>query len=186
MVALVLCSGYHPAAFTGEFVRGLGLAPQRLMIFPTEEQSPHSGSALYDCLCDRLALPAQAPPLLFIAFSAGVVAAVAGSQLWQQRGGRVAALIAVDGWGVPDLGATPLYRLSHDHFTHWSSALLGAGAAGFWAEPAVEHLQLWRSPQTISGWCEWRPGWRSRSTAADFLRQLLDQYRGNEEWSILS
>ncbi|NJO19264.1 MAG: hypothetical protein HC838_03205, partial [Spirulinaceae cyanobacterium RM2_2_10] len=141
----------------------------------------------YDCLCGspRSSLlrprPSSSSPSVLASSRLWL-----GSQLWQQRGGRVAALIAVDGWGVPDLGATPLYRLSHDHFTHWSSALLGAGAAGFWAEPAVEHLQLWRSPQTISGWCEWRPGWRSRSTAADFLRQLLDQYRGNEEWSILS
>jgi hypothetical protein len=75
-------------------------------------------------------------PLLLIGFSAGVVGAIAAANLWQGQGRRVAAVIAVDGWGVPQVGDFPLHRVSHDYFTHWSSAVLGAGADSFYADPA--------------------------------------------------
>ena len=55
------------------------------------------------------------------------------------------ALIAFDGWGVPLVGNFPIYRISHDQFTHWSSELLGKGDKSFYADPPVEHLDLWRS-----------------------------------------
>jgi hypothetical protein len=29
---------------------------------------------------------------------------------------------------------------------------LGGGNESFYADPGVEHLDLWRSPQTASGW----------------------------------
>ncbi|MGB3188280.1 MAG: hypothetical protein WBB43_02490, partial [Limnoraphis sp.] len=64
----------------------------------------------------------------------------------------VKALIALDGWGVPLGGNFPIYRISHDRFTHWSSALLGGGVESFYADPPVEHLDLWSSPQTARGW----------------------------------
>ncbi len=178
MTALVLCPGYHPAALTAAAIAGLGLHSPAPLVFPAPAQPPYSGPALCDFLRDRLAPPAAAPPVIFVGFSAGVVGAVAASWLWSQQGGRVAAAIALDGWGVPDLtlGTIPLHRLSHDAFTHWSSALLGAGGESFWAEPAVEHLALWRSPQTVSGWWQVRPGWRSRCTAAEFLLHLLHRY----------
>ncbi|UBF26093.1 hypothetical protein K9N68_31945 [Kovacikia minuta CCNUW1] len=91
-------------------------------------------------------------PLVFIGFSAGVVGAIAAAWGWQLLGGAVQAFIAVDGWGVPLGGTFPIYRISHDSFTHWSSALLGAGETSFYADPAVDHLVLWRSPQAVKGW----------------------------------
>ncbi|NJK53546.1 MAG: hypothetical protein HC936_13370 [Leptolyngbyaceae cyanobacterium SU_3_3] len=57
----------------------------------------------------------------------------------------------MDGWGVPLGGDFPIYRVSHDRFTHWSSAWWVAGLDSFYADPAVAHLDLWRSPQTVQG-----------------------------------
>ncbi|MCU0568633.1 MAG: hypothetical protein MUF49_18805 [Oculatellaceae cyanobacterium Prado106] len=91
-------------------------------------------------------------PLFFVGFSAGVVGAIGAARLWHQWGGQVQGLAAFDGWGVPLWGDFPIYRISHDAFTHWSSALLGAGQASFYAEPPVSHLALWRSPETVQGW----------------------------------
>ena len=51
---------------------------------------------------------------MFIAFSAGVVAAVTAAMQWQGEGGKIKGLIAFDGWGVPLLGDFPVYRVSHD------------------------------------------------------------------------
>ena len=178
MVALVLCPGYHPPAFTAAFAQGLGLEPQGWLASPAPQLPPYSGAALCEFLRDRLGPPPQAPPLFLIAFSAGVVGAMTGRWLWQRQGGRVVALAALDGWGVPDLGLGPLHRLSHDWLTHWSSALLGPGGVSFWAAPAVAHADLWRSPQTVTGWCQERPGWRSPTTAAAFLRDRVTQYGG--------
>ncbi|MEL6248968.1 MAG: hypothetical protein AAFY78_19540 [Cyanobacteria bacterium J06648_16] len=96
--------------------------------------------------------PVVAPPIGILAFSAGVVATVPLLWRWQQAGGQVAGLIALDGWGVPLLGDYPIYRLSHDRFTHRSSLPLGSGPLNFYADPPVPHLALWQSPQTALGW----------------------------------
>lgn len=85
------------------------------------------------------------------------------------------ALIAVDGWGVPLSGNFPIHRLSHDYFTHWSSALLGSGDDSFYSDPAVEHLAIWRSPHTCQGW--WvQGGKRTFTTAAQFINELGQRY----------
>jgi hypothetical protein len=123
--------------------------------------------------------------LVFLSFSAGVVGAIGAARTWQRLGGDVKAFIAVDGWGVPLRDEFPLYRVSHDLWTHWSSALLGNGEVSFYADPAVAHLDLWRSPQTTRGWQLWdevRSPSRSsctaqrRTTAAAFLLDLLDRH----------
>lgn len=119
-------------------------------------------------------------PVLFIGFSAGVVGAIGAAWSWQFLGGRVKAFIALDGWGVPLWGDFPIHRLSHDRFTHWSSAMLGSGADNFYAEPPVEHLDLWRSPQNSLGW--WvnsNKGAQPSSylSAAEFLIMLLNRYQ---------
>jgi hypothetical protein len=117
--------------------------------------------------------------LVFIGFSAGVVGAIAAAQLWQSQGNRVKALIALDGWGVPLYGSFPIHRLSHDQFTHWSSAWLGAGEDGFYADPPVDHLTLWRSPQQVRGWQTPQDKTSQspvQTTAAQFLVQLLHRY----------
>jgi hypothetical protein len=41
--------------------------------------------------------------------------------------------------------------MSHDHFTAWSSSVLGAGQDSFYAEPPVEHLTLWQYPDRAVG-----------------------------------
>ena len=89
---------------------------------------------------------------MIIAFSAGVVAGFTAACQWQQQGGTIKGLIAFDGWGVPLLGDFPIYRVSHDEFTHYSSAILGTGNISFYADPAVDHLDLWRSPHQVRGW----------------------------------
>jgi hypothetical protein len=126
---------------------------------------------------DRLSLE---EPTIWLAFSAGVVGAIGAAWGWQLASGKVLAFIALDGWGVPLFGNFPIHRLSHDRFTHWSSALLGAGADSFYADPAVEHLDLWRSPSTAWGWHISSDIGRSlkptRIAAAVFITQLLHDY----------
>ncbi|TAE54319.1 MAG: hypothetical protein EAZ88_09445 [Oscillatoriales cyanobacterium] len=84
------------------------------------------------------------------------------------------------GWGVPLGGNFPIHRISHDSFTHWSSAILGGGEDSFYADRPVEHLDLWRSPQTAQGWQISQTADRIETTkpatAATFLVHLLKQY----------
>lgn len=159
---VVICPGMHPAALTEDFVNGLrsvqvtcngslGLTQrshylEQPVIFPTENFPAYSPLHLLEFLS-----PFSAAPLVFVAFSAGVVGAIGAARLWQKQGGTVKALIALDGWGVPMDANFPIHRVSHDYFTHWSSALLGRGLDSFYADPDVEHLDLWRSPQMVSG-----------------------------------
>jgi hypothetical protein len=138
--------------------------------------SLHILQFLHDRLHHRLE-----SPVIFISFSAGVVGAIAAAWQWQLLGGDVKAFIAIDGWGVPLSGKFPIHRLSHDYFTHWSSSLLGSGQDNFYAEPAVDHLTMWRSPQSVQGW--WVDSSqgeittpKTRLTAAEFLHLLLKHY----------
>lgn len=117
-------------------------------------------------------------PLVWIAFSAGVVGALGAAQGWQWRGGRVRGFYALDGWGMPLGGKFPMYRLSHDRFTHRTSLPLGAGRWNFYADPSVEHWDLWRSPAQVWGWSIDRScpaASPQRQTAAQFLVQRLVQ-----------
>ncbi|KAM3109174.1 hypothetical protein [Phormidesmis sp. 146-33] len=158
---VVICPGMHSPALTENFMNGLrslqdtrqgSLQAEGLhyleqsVTFPIEKLPAYSPLHLLEFLA-----PLSGDPLLFIAFSAGVVGAIGAARLWQKRGGTVKALIALDGWGVPLEANFPIHRASHDYFTHWSSALLGNGLDSFYADPGVGHLDLWRSPQTISG-----------------------------------
>jgi len=153
---LVIFPGIHSPEFTREFLAALQpflTSPEiskEVHIFPTEEYPAYSPVSILGFLGDRITT--FTTPVLAIAFSAGVVGAVPALNLWQLGGGRVQGLVAIDGWGVPAVGNFPIYRLSHDYFTHWSSALLGAGVGSFYADPPVEHLELWRSPPTCPGW----------------------------------
>ncbi len=114
-------------------------------------------------------------PILVIGFSAGVVGAIAAAWAWQLQGSSISAFVALDGWGVPLSGSFPIYRLSHDEFTHWSSQPLGMGQAPFYADPEVEHLDLWRSPDLAWGW--WLQGKKpERATAAEVICRILHQH----------
>lgn len=186
---LVICPGVHEPALTLSFLTGLqtniaarGFQNHRatetleestdLRIFPAQELLPYSPFHILQFLQQHCALDI---PLILIGFSAGGVGAMGAAWSWQQQGGIVKALILTDGWGVPVLGDFPVHRLSHDRFTHWSSGWLGTGETSFYAEPAVDHVDLWRSPQTAWGWCG-ADNHRHRTTAAEFVKGLLSQY----------
>lgn len=142
-----------------------------MITYPAAQRPPFSAAGVRQFLLERVA-PME--PLVLIAFSAGVVGAIGAAQHWHYQGHTVSAFIALDGWGVPLSAPFPVYRLSHDGLTHWSSASLGSNTLNFYAEPAVAHLTLWRSPQQVIGWQIHRFGWgqtkRQQMTAAQFIQ----------------
>lgn len=194
---IVICPGIHSPVLTEQFIQALPHQSAPVLIVPTD-YPPYSGvhilafllqqlgvSLSFDQLhlvdphaCDQFQAQIRSAiqtPVLFIGFSAGVVGAIAAAYLWQSLGGQVKALVALDGWGVPLFASFPIYRVSHDWFTHWSSALFGAGQDSFYADPAVAHLDLWGALATVQGW--WvQPTQQTQTTAAHFLTQLLQQH----------
>lgn len=188
---IILCPGVHEQELTINFLKGLQIetaqsydtSSQRnqsdpspnhsdLLVVPAQQLPVYSGIHILEFLGEHCSI---ASPLVMICFSAGVVGGIGAAWGWQQSGGTIKAFMALDGWGVPLYGDFPIHRLSHDHFTHWSSKLLGAGSDSFYADPPVEHLELWRSPQTTQGW--WEQQSQSRqTTAAAFLMLLLERY----------
>lgn len=180
MPTIIICPGIHPAELTDLFVRELQKQiPANYFVLSTETDAPYSAIAISQWL-DRQPL-AKTEPLCWIAFSAGVVGSIGAAIRWKLQGGQIGCLIAVDGWGMPLAADFPIYRISHDYFTHWSSGLLGGGTQGFYADPDVEHLDLWRSPTNISGWLATAPGCRTRMTLTDYLAQAIEQ---NQSQSI--
>ena len=186
MNAIAVCPGFHPAALTYGFVEQLQTvmpANDSLFVFPVERYQAYSGVDILRFLHEQLSR--QAPdlwlrtPITFVGFSAGVVGAMGAAIALELMGGRVNALFALDGWGVPIAGRFPVHRLSHDYLTHWSSALLGAGLDSFYADPGVDHLELWRLPHTVQGqWISANATQVSQSiTALNFLAYWLQQYQ---------
>ncbi|HLO48233.1 MAG TPA: hypothetical protein VK211_07410 [Kamptonema sp.] len=185
---VAICPGIHDSKLTDAFLGalsstwGLGghLEPTIITpvtVFPAQDYPAYSAIDILQFLWSQ---EQRGESLIFISFSAGVVGAIGAAWAWQGLGGEVTAFIALDGWGVPLGGNFPIHRLSHDDFTHWSSALLGGGGESFYADPSVEHLDLWRSPQTAKGWrvgknAEGRET-KSPTTAAAFLVNLLKYY----------
>lgn len=210
-MSLIICPGIHSPELTTSLLAGLENITQvplkeltNYFVFPSDRYPPYSAFHILEMLyawvgkpCKNSKQPEPDLPtnllavssntsLVFLGFSAGVVGAIGAARTWQRSGGQVKAFIAVDGWGVPLRGEFPLYRLSHDFFTHWSSMPLGRVAESFYADPPVSHLELWRSPQTVWGQQieeEERspfqfPGSPARPpiTAAAFLIDLLTRY----------
>ncbi|NMG09831.1 hypothetical protein [Brasilonema sp. UFV-L1] len=190
-MSIIICPGIHESVLTECFLSGCmervrDEAKNRnevdLLIFPGESglalSAFHILQFLHKHLQDRIE-----SPVVFISFSAGVVGAILAAHKWQQIGGYVKAFIAIDGWGVPVWGNFPIHRMSHDYFTHWSSSVLGSGENNFYADPAVEHHQMWRSPQTVQGyWVNSSLGEslpKERLSAAEFLQLLLRRYEDN-------
>ncbi|MFM7471900.1 MAG: hypothetical protein ACKO5P_10375 [Nodosilinea sp.] len=154
-IALVVCGGFHDPQETEGIFRLIRadarLSQLPLKSFPVADRwAVLSGSSLRDRLTD-LNTGETPEQLLIWAFSAGCLGAAALANYWQHCRGRVLALFMVDGWGVAWSQAAPLHRLSHDGFTHTTSNYLGAGVVNFVAHPAVDHRQLWRSPQVVTG-----------------------------------
>lgn len=192
-MSVIICPGIHHPALTQGFLEGLRSLLSNgsnlshsgnILIFPAHNYAALSAFDILQFLQESQGIPQKASSLVFISFSAGVVGAIGAAWGWQLLGGKVKAFIALDGWGVPLSGNFPLHRLSHDYFTHWSSAVLGSEEDSFYADPPVEHLELWRSPQTAQGW--WvhpvvgKSQSRSRLTAAQFLTMLLERYKERE------
>ena len=175
---IVICPGIHPPNLTKYFIQGLQeksncFCKHNWLILSTQNYAPYAPLDVYLWLKTHYPSPINTPPLVFISFSAGVVGGFGAALMWQMNGGRVKALFALDGWGVPLLANFPIYRLSHDYFTHWSSALLGAGDDSFYADPTVEHLELWRAPDATWGWWHKSSGIKIRCSVADFFQIFL-------------
>lgn len=183
-MTVVICPGIHESTLTDSFLQALAQQLENLgedLVLPSNAYPPFSAFDVLRFLQQRLTKKDdRSRSLIFISFSAGVVGAIGAALAWQQGEGQVRALIALDGWGVPLFGNFPIHRLSHDHFTHWSSALLGGGEHSFYADPAAAHLDLWRSPAQVKGWMiQKQPDQgevRSQTTAAAFLATLLKRY----------
>lgn len=176
-MSIIVCPGIHAPGLTQSCLQDLQqeLCQDELtnwVVFPTKDYPAYSPVHLLKFLQQQLD---QRTPIIFLSYSAGVVAAISAAWLWEQQGGAVRAFIALDGWGVPLGGDFPIHRLSHDYFTHWSSRLLGAGKESFYADPDVEHLDLWRSPRTTWGWWKTSQG-RTYCTAAEVLAALIQRY----------
>ena len=168
---LIICPGVHAPQLTSSFIQRS--IKQDCSILPTERYLPYNAIAIAQWLKTIYSSPIDTPPLSFITFSAGVVGGIGAANIWQMQGGKIAHFVAFDGWGVPLIANFPIYRISHDYFTHWSSSILGRGKSSFYAEPGIEHLDLWRSPNTCWGW-ETVGGFRIRYLLTDYLSNILD------------
>lgn len=206
-MSIIICPGIHESSLTQSFIRGLLevaddssllIESVDILTFRANHLSALSGFHIWQFLRENLADKLESP-VIFISFSAGVVGAITAASLWQIFGGNVRAFIAIDGWMVPLAGNFPIHRISHDYFTHWSSCLLGSSCNNFYAQPAVEHLELWRNPTSVVGhWVDLPStapmgiflgeknshGYPSGEyptslTAAEFLKILLKRYKEN-------
>ncbi len=214
-MTVIICPGVHSPQLTQRFLNIFHETPVHYWVYPVDRYPAYSSWHLLHWLRHQLemsshlepsshtfsATPASVPAstsrpqpsFTFLGFSAGVVAAAGAAWGWHLSGGRVNALIAIDGWGVPLNAPFLIHRMSHDYITHWSSALLGAGADRFYADPPVDHLEIWRSPHLTPGWRipqttqSWpsacpllasiaEPG-RTPISAANFIRDLLRRYQ---------
>jgi hypothetical protein len=181
----IICSGFHDFKLTYSFLEAL--APfskekllEKWLIFPTSKYLPYSSLKIVEFLSKTQGNPKQAKPIFFIAFSAGVVGAIGAAHLWQLSGGKVKGFIALDGWGVPLIANFPIYRVSHDYFTHFSSNFLEFNRHSFYCQPSVSHLDLWRSPHKAIGWWEKAPGCKIKISAAEFIKSIALRAREEE------
>ena len=146
---LLICSGYHSSDLTHSFLQALlkVTTPERLWVVPI-----WSAPGALPWLLSSKQAPRQDYLLQIIAFSAGVVGAYPLLLAWQGLGGN-GRLIAVDGWGMPLPGDLTIYRISHDRWTHDTTYFPTAAESQgyFYAQPAVEHLELWQSPDRTTG-----------------------------------
>ena len=87
---IVICPGFHEQELTHSFVNIItNYFPDldNLLIFPTDQYPPYSGFHLINYLQEKCKQKSQ--NLMFIAFSAGVVAAVTAAMQWQGEGGKI-------------------------------------------------------------------------------------------------
>jgi hypothetical protein len=105
---IIICPGIHNPKFTQEFLQGLqrcatgNLANklnQEVLILPNRDYPSYCAIQILADL--QRYLNSGKTPIIFIAFSAGVVGAIGAAWGWQILGGEVKGFIALDGWGVP-------------------------------------------------------------------------------------
>ncbi|MGK7922510.1 MAG: hypothetical protein AB4080_21145 [Trichodesmium sp.] len=185
-MTIVICPGIHDSKLTEQFLEGLFMNcrslsdAKELLVCPTQDYAPYSTIDILKFLWYEKSITTDIP-LVFIAFSAGVVGAIGAAWTWQLQGGQVQALIAIDGWGMPVVGNFPIYKISHDYFTHWSWGALGKVDESFYADPSVEHLEIWRSPQNTKGWWLHQNSVEvetaSPATVTEFIIEILKKHR---------
>ena len=171
----VICPGIHPVKLTTDFVDGMQsiMGRQSHLVLPTQQYQPYCAIAILQWLQRHHPSPQNAPALSFIAFSAGVVGGIGVANWWQLQGGKVASFVAFDGWGMPLIGNFPVYRVSHDRFTHHTSGFSSGNQLNFYADPEVEHLELWSSPHTCNGWQVCGSGLKTRCSLPTYLQNIL-------------
>lgn len=182
-MTIIVCPGIHPSELTESFITQISANKKTvdILVYPSEGFSSIFGLQIMQFLHNRLEGRLKSP-VVFVSFSAGVVGAIQAAHLWQCLGGYIKGFIAIDGWGVPLWGNFPIHRMSHDYFTHWSSKLLGKGENSFYADPAVDHLEMWGQPQTVQGyWTDSSCGLPTKQhlKATEFLHLILQRYEQN-------
>lgn len=185
-MSIFICPGFHLPELTQYFLQQLLLSAnsslclsEKIRIFSATKYTALSPLHIMQDLIDTYGQPPVAPPILFIGFSAGVIGAMSAAWGWQLGGGQVKAVIAIDGWGVPLVGNFPIHRLSHDYFTHTTSIISNCQGDSFYADPSVAHLQMWRSPSTVTGWSisQVNPQVRSYLNEVEFIFMLLKRHQ---------
>jgi len=167
---VIICPGIHAIELTNSFIASLSI-DHNLLVFPTNLYPAYSSWHISQWIQSQKLVSDE---LLFITFSAGVVGGIGAAIALQTSGFKITAFIAIDGWGVLLVPLFPIYRLSHDYFTHWSSEILGAGNEGFYADPAKSHLEIWSSSESCWGWRVSRnKEVISRCSARDYLKYLI-------------
>ncbi len=148
----------------------MGLSSQEVCCFPSNCQPVYSPQALLAFIQVNASLH---KPIILIAYSAGNVGAIGAARAWTQLGGVVKVLIAIDAWAVPLSGNCPIVTLCHDQFTDFWVRGFSPVSASFYADPPTSHQQLWQAPERVWGVsCPVSP-YRSRTTAAQFIQEIL-------------
>lgn len=178
---LVICGGIHPLNWTNSFLKNinfesLNIKKEDILIIDNNLSSAYDGKNIYQNLVNNYGQKYQTP-LIFIGFSAGVVGALIASRLWQRYGGKILALIAVDGWGVPLIADFPIYTLSHDYFTHLTLIKFDHQIDSFYSYPSVSHEQIWRSPSETKGYWQKSNGIKILSNATTIIKFFLEKYQ---------
>lgn len=171
----IICPGIHSPQLTESFIQGVRniIEPKDCLILSTEQYKPYCAISIEQWLKTHYSSPKNAPVLSFLSFSAGVVGSIIAANQWQLQGGRINSFVAFDGWGMPLLGNFPIYRVSHDRFTHDTSAIFGRGENEFYADPAVSHLELWRLPNACDGWLVISNGMKVRCSLLEYLESKV-------------
>lgn len=111
-------------------------------------------------------------PWVWIGFSAGVVGGLGAARHCHPQF-PVQRFIALDAWGVPLIAPFPIDHLSHDRWTHQVVSTFNTLNSSFYADPGVNHLDLWETPSTVTGWDCKLDHSPIPTTAADYIAQLV-------------